>query len=178
MESRCPVCGEDVKLEIPAELAPRGESDVTRDAMVGTAHPTGKDSDSRAGVVGTAHPTGVDATRDAMAGEARPTGVSGGSGMVTRCAACPGREFFIRKDFPQKFGMVLVVIFGLVATYFYAEQRVGLTFATLGALVVIDAIIFFFVGKVTVCYRCRAEYRGVAYNPDHAGFDLATSEKY
>ena len=118
------------------------------------------------------------AMRDAMAGEARPTGVSGGSGMVTRCAACPGREFFIRKDFPQKLGMVLVVVFGLVATYFYAEQRVGLTFATLGALVVIDAIIFFFVGKVTVCYRCRAEYRGVAYNPDHEGFDLATSEKY
>jgi len=31
---------------------------------------------------------------------------------------------------------------------------------------------------VTVCYRCRAEYRGNAYNPGHAGFDLATSEKY
>ncbi|HPF38928.1 MAG TPA: hypothetical protein P5081_06140 [Phycisphaerae bacterium] len=99
-------------------------------------------------------------------------------GVVKRCAACPGREFFIRKDFPQKLGMVMVVLFGLIATIFYAYERVGLTFATLGSLVVIDAIIFFFVGKVTVCYRCRAEYRGVAYNPDHEGFDLATSEKY
>lgn len=98
--------------------------------------------------------------------------------MVTRCAACPGREFFIRKDFPQKLGMVLVVLFGLIATIFYAYEQVGMTFATLGALVVIDAIIYFFVGKVTVCYRCRAEYRGVAYNPEHEGFDLATSEKY
>jgi rRNA maturation protein Nop10 len=145
VESRCPVCGEDVKLEIPAELGPRGESDATREAMAGTA---------------------------------RPKGAGGAAGVVKRCAACPGREFFIRKDFPQKLGMLLVVIFGMIATYFYAEQRVGLTFATLGSLVVIDAIIYFFVGKVTVCYRCRAEYRGVAYNPDHAGFDLATSEKY
>ncbi|MCB9852141.1 MAG: hypothetical protein H6819_03525 [Phycisphaerales bacterium] len=98
--------------------------------------------------------------------------------MVKRCACCPGREFFIRKDFPQRLGLVMVVIFGVIATYFYAYERIGMTFATLGSLVVIDAIIFFFVGKVTVCYRCRAEYRGVAYNPDHEGFDLATSEKY
>lgn len=104
------------------------------------------------------------------AGETRPT--------VTRCAACPGREFFIRKDFPQKLGLLLVVVFGLIATVFYAYERVGMSFATLGALVVIDAFIYLFVGKVTVCYRCRAEYRGVAYNPDHEGFDLATSEKY
>lgn len=99
-------------------------------------------------------------------------------GRVTRCAACSGREFFIRKDFPQKLGLALVVAFGLIATAFYAYERVGLAFATLAALVVIDAGIYLFVGRVTVCYRCRAEYRGVAYNPDHKGFDLATSEKY
>lgn len=122
VETRCPICDETVRFEIPEDLA-----------------------------------------RD---------------GLVKRCAACPGREFFIRKDFPQKLGMLLVVIFGFIATVFYAYERVGMTFATLGSLVVIDAIIFLFVGKVTVCYRCRAEYRGVAYNPDHEGFDLATSEKY
>ena len=62
-------------------------------------------------------------------------------GVVKRCAACPGREFFIRKDFPQKLGMAMVVLFGLIATIFYAYERVGMTFATLGSLVVIDAII-------------------------------------
>ncbi|HWL95027.1 MAG TPA: hypothetical protein VNT79_16020 [Phycisphaerae bacterium] len=98
--------------------------------------------------------------------------------LVNQCACCPGREFFIRKDFPQKLGFALVVIFGLAASIAYYYERVLVTFAILGALVVIDALIYLFVGKVTVCYRCRAEYRGFAYNPAHEGFDLATSEKY
>lgn len=97
---------------------------------------------------------------------------------VERCAACPGREFFIRKDFPQRLGLILVVLFGLTASVFFYYERIGATFATLGALVVIDAIVYVLVGRVTVCYRCRAEYRGVPYNPDHEGFDLATAEKY
>lgn len=97
---------------------------------------------------------------------------------VRRCALCPGREFFIRKDFPQKAGLMLVILFGLVATVFYAMENIAATFATLGGLVLIDAIIYLFVGKVTVCYRCRAEYRGTSGQPHHEGFDLATSEKY
>ena len=97
---------------------------------------------------------------------------------VTRCAACDGVEFFIRKDFPQKLGLSLVILFGLIASVFYYFENVPATFATLAALVVIDAAIYFFVGRVTVCYRCRAEYRGAGYNPDHHGFDLATAETY
>lgn len=97
---------------------------------------------------------------------------------VRRCVACGGTEFFIRKDFPQKLGLMLVILFGVVASVFYYFQNIPATFAALASLVVVDAAIYFFVGRVTVCYRCRAEYRGVAYNPDHQGFDLATSEKY
>lgn len=97
---------------------------------------------------------------------------------VTRCACCPGSEFFIRKDFPQRIGLTLVIVFGLAASVFFYLRNVPMTFAVLGLLVLIDAVIFLFVGKVTVCYRCRAEYRRVAYNPAHEGFDLATSEKY
>ncbi len=100
------------------------------------------------------------------------------AGRVDKCSACPGREFFIRKDFPQRIGFALVVVFGLIATVFFYQKNIIATFGTLFALVLVDAVIFLFVGKVTVCYRCRAEYRGVAYNPDHEGFDLATSEKY
>lgn len=99
-------------------------------------------------------------------------------GSVDRCAACGGVEFFIRKDFPQRLGLSLVIVFGLVASVFYYFENILATFGSLFALVVIDAAIYWFVGRVTVCYRCRAEYRGVVYNPDHHGFDLATSEKY
>ncbi len=122
VEVRCPACGEEIALDVPAELANERK--------------------------------------------------------VVRCAACPGREFFVRRDFPQRLGLALVVGFGLAATAFYYYENILATFGTLAALVVVDAILFLFVGKVTVCYRCRAEYRGAAYNPDHEGFDLATSEKY
>lgn len=97
---------------------------------------------------------------------------------VVRCACCPGREFFIRKDFPQRVGLLLVVIFGIIASCFYYQKNIPMTFIVFGSLVVVDAIIYLLVGCVTVCYRCRAEYRRVGYNSEHSGFDLATSEKY
>lgn len=100
------------------------------------------------------------------------------AGRVESCPVCHGTEFFIRKDFPQRLGLLMVVVFGLIASVFYYFQNIVATFSTLGSLVVVDALIYLFVGRVTVCYRCRAEFRGVAYNPDHGGFDLATSEKY
>lgn len=100
------------------------------------------------------------------------------SRSVTSCPLCNGIEFFVRKDFPQKIGLGLVVLFGLIASVLYYYHRVAATFAVLGALVIIDAFVYVLVGRVTACYRCRAEFRNVAYNPNHKGFDLATSEKY
>lgn len=97
---------------------------------------------------------------------------------LSRCVVCDSEEFFIRKDFPQRLGMTLVVLFGLVASIFYYYQNIPATFGILAALVVVDAAIYFFVGIVTVCYRCRAEYRGLPRNERYGGFDLATSEKY
>lgn len=99
-------------------------------------------------------------------------------GELTRCAVCDGSEFFIRKDFPQRLGMTLVVLFGLVASVFFYYKNIPATFVTLASVVVVDAAIYLFVGKVTVCYRCRAEYRGLPPDPRYGGFDLATSEKY
>ena len=56
--------------------------------------------------------------------------------------------------------------------YFYLGAGVLL------AAAVIDAALYLFVPKITVCYRCRAEFRDVPINPDHSGFELATGEKY
>ena len=46
------------------------------------------------------------------------------------------------------------------------------------ASAVIDGLLYLFVPRVTVCYRCRAEFREVPINPAHHGFELATAEKY
>lgn len=96
---------------------------------------------------------------------------------VDRCAVCGGSEMFVRKDFPQRLGVAIVVVFGLVAIYYFRISVVH-AWAVLTSAVVLDLAIYALVGKVTTCYACRAEYRKCPLNPKHEGFDLATSEKY
>lgn len=131
-----------------------------------------------ASLTGTSAAQGVcDVCREKAIVAEREDGAIDGERIIS-CPICACREFFIRKDFPQRLGLALVILFGLTASVFYYFERIEACFATLAGLVIIDAIIYLFVGRVTVCYRCRAEYRGLPYNASHEGFDLATSEKY
>ena len=98
-------------------------------------------------------------------------------GVVDVCAVCGCRELFVRKDFPQRLGLAIVVIFGLAAIYFF-RTSVLLAWGVLAAAVLVDLMIYAFLGRVTACYACRGEYRRCRLNPAHEGFDLATSEKY
>jgi cell division protein FtsW (lipid II flippase) len=95
------------------------------------------------------------------------------------CPSCRCRDLFVRKDFPQKLGMAVV----LAAVLAFIVLAVSRTTFWIGALVLVaaaavDALLYLFVPKVTVCYRCRAEFRDVPLNPDHDGFELAVAEKY
>ncbi len=96
---------------------------------------------------------------------------------VDQCVVCGGHELFIRKDFPQRIGVAIVVVFGMAAVYFFTIS-VLVAWGILAAAVVLDLAIYACIGRVTACYRCRAEYRKCRLNPAHEGFDLATSEKY
>lgn len=128
----------------------------------------------------TAGATTLDVTCD-HCGAARALSIDAGlanDARVTRCPACDGVEFFVRRDFPQRLGLAIVMAAGLASCVLFATQRVTAAWGVLAGAVVVDAALAIVTGKVTVCYRCRAEFRGVAYNADHAGFDLATSEKY
>lgn len=97
--------------------------------------------------------------------------------LVDQCVVCQCRELFIRKDFPQRVGLAVVVVFGLAAIYYFTVN-VLIGWGILAAAVIIDLLIYAFIGRVTSCYACRAEYRKCPLNPAHEGFDLATSEKY
>ena len=96
---------------------------------------------------------------------------------VDICAVCGGHEFFVRKDFPQRIGLLVVIVFGAAAVYSFTISPL-LAFAVLAAAVLIDLAVYSLIGRVTTCYACRAEYRKCELNPAHEGFDLATSEKY
>src|SRR5436309_15626859 len=96
--------------------------------------------------------------------------------------ACPKygcRDLFIRKDFPQKTGLLIVVIAGVTFLALAADpHRFYLGIYVLLAAVAIDALLYFLVPRTTVCYRCREQFRGVPINPKHGGFDLSIGEKY
>ena len=99
-------------------------------------------------------------------------------GRLTRCLVCPSRELFVRKDFPQRLGVAIVVLgfaISCVTWYFY---WVNLTFAVLFATALIDVLLYVLVGDNLTCYRCGAEYRAVPNMAEHGGFDLATHERY
>jgi hypothetical protein len=101
------------------------------------------------------------------------------SDCLTTCPECGCRDLFVRKDFPQKIGLAIVVVAAaafVVLSVRRATMYVGVL-VLLGAFLV-DAMLYLFVPRVTVCYRCRAEFRGLAVNPDHEGFELAVGEKY
>lgn len=95
------------------------------------------------------------------------------------CPQCGCADLFIRKDFPQKLGLGIVFVAG-IAFLWLASSR---NHFYLGAIVLlaaafVDAVLYWFVPRITVCYRCRAEFRDLPINPAHEGFELAIAEKY
>lgn len=86
---------------------------------------------------------------------------------------------FIRKDFPQKLGLGIVVVAGVTFLVLAANPRwFYLGVVVLLVAMVIDAVLYAVVPKITVCYKCRSEFRDVPINPEHEGFELAVGEKY
>jgi hypothetical protein len=98
---------------------------------------------------------------------------------LTACPKCGCKDLFIRKNFPQKLGLFIVfaaggtfLVLAASRTHFYLGAVVLLAAAA------IDAALYAFVPKITVCYRCRAEFKDHPINPQHHGFELAIGEKY
>jgi DNA-directed RNA polymerase subunit RPC12/RpoP len=100
------------------------------------------------------------------------------SGRLEECLVCPSTDLFIRKDFPQRLGVGLV-IFGFVASsvawYNYA---VFWTFAILFLTALVDLVLYIVMGESLTCYRCHSQYRGFQNMEVHGGFNLETHERY
>ena len=98
---------------------------------------------------------------------------------LARCPECGCRDLFVRKDFPQKLGLAIVVVAAVAFLWLASSrQRFYLGVIVLLVAVVVDAALYWFVPRITVCYKCRGEFRGAPVNPQHEGFDLAVAEKY
>ena len=97
---------------------------------------------------------------------------------LARCLVCPSTELFVRKDFPQKLGVGIVVA-GLAGScvawgFGYRFWTYGILFATAA----IDALLFLIFSDCLTCYRCGARYRGPGVTERHEPFNLETHEKH
>jgi hypothetical protein len=107
-----------------------------------------------------------------------PDGAIQSDGRLTRCLVCPSADLFVRKDFPQRLGVAIVVFGFVLSSIAWAYTQVELTFAILFATALVDVVLYLVVGDSLMCYRCHAEYRQVDHAEEHADFDLETHERY
>ena len=97
---------------------------------------------------------------------------------LQHCLICQSDDLFIRKDFPQRLGVMIVVIGFLASSVAWYYYEVILAFAILFATAGIDVLLYVFMGEALVCYRCGTHYRQVNNLDQHSTFDLETHEKY
>ena len=100
------------------------------------------------------------------------------SGRLDRCLVCPSTDLFLRKDFPQRLGVGLVVLGFVGSSIAWANYQVFWTFAILFATALVDLVLYVVMGESLTCYRCHAQYRGFANMELHGGFDLETHERH
>jgi hypothetical protein len=107
-----------------------------------------------------------------------PTADEQALNRVDRCGFCGNRAFFVQRDFDQRIGCAVMA--ASLALALAVGWKFGWIYFTpvLLATVLIDWILAFRVGPVTICYRCDAEYRDVAANPRHKPYDPHIAERY
>ena len=97
---------------------------------------------------------------------------------LQRCLVCPSKDLFVRKDFPQRLGVGLVVV-GLVgSTIAWGYRMPEIAYAFLFGTALLDLALYMLVGNALVCYRCNAHYRFLEGIDRYAPFDLETHERY
>lgn len=97
---------------------------------------------------------------------------------VKRCLVCPSTDLFVRKDFPQRLGVFIVAVGIIGSSIAWYHAHLYWTFGILFATALIDVLLYSFVGDALMCYRCQAQYRGVAEMDSHGAFDLETHERH
>jgi hypothetical protein len=97
---------------------------------------------------------------------------------VQRCLVCPSTDLFVRKDFPQRLGVLIVAVGIIGSSYAWYHANLLWTFGILFATALIDVLLYALVGDALMCYRCHSQYRGVAEMDSHGMFDLETHERH
>lgn len=93
------------------------------------------------------------------------------------CLVCACDELFVRKDFPQRLGVTLVIIGFVLSSVAWFYYWIYWAFGILFFFAALDLVLWLTMGECLVCYRCQAHIRGVP-TTGASPFELATFERY
>jgi len=105
--------------------------------------------------------------------EATGDGALDEKGAVVKCGLCGGNEFYRQKDFNTKLGLWLIVLMvasALIFNRYFMHILIGFA--------VLDLALYFGLGDIVICYKCRAIYRGFPISDKIGGFDLKIHDQY
>lgn len=98
--------------------------------------------------------------------------------ILASCPICFSEELFIRKNFSQRLGLLIIVIGFIASSIAWYYYQPYLSYGILLASALVDLLLYQLVGNLLQCYRCHSEYRGVEFGPDQRGFDLVIHERH
>jgi len=98
--------------------------------------------------------------------------------QVDRCAVCEGGKVYVQKDFNRPLGVSIFVVGAVLFLLCAWKNRLIEGTLVWAAFALADALLYKFLPDVTICYKCYAQYRNVALNPENEPFELGLAEKY
>ena len=99
-------------------------------------------------------------------------------GHLRQCPVCGCRELFVRKNVPQLTVFVLIVLAAVAFMVLAGMDEAILGAIVLGALILLDAAIYFLARPDLVCYRCRTEAVGAPVSREHKRWDPERARAY
>ena len=93
------------------------------------------------------------------------------------CLFCNSSSFYKRKNFNQLIGLIIIILGGILAIWFY-DTYGPLSYLILLGFSLIDFILFKLTKYIGVCYSCSSEYMNIKDVELLADFDHHQLEMY
>ena len=98
--------------------------------------------------------------------------------VVDTCPHCGSQAFYVQRDFNQKLGVAIMVVFAVVGLIFVALDRPFYFYFSLALGALVDLVLYRLLPEITVCYKCKSAFRETAPNASHGPFDLHIADHY
>ena len=90
-------------------------------------------------------------------------------GLLKDCPVCSRMDFYKQKDFNRKIGVFLFVVADILSIWTYGLSLV--------ALYLVDLFLFRKLSLVTICYKCRTNFRKINNIDDIREYDHEMNDR-